>query len=1197
MGNDTMIGGVAGSSNEYDVWPQGATKIITANGAFDFLNFTIAVTGIGFDISQNDGTPQIVNGNVGTTVAITGQIEKFLGSPGDDTITAGSNDTVMGGAGNDKITVNGKQNVTVDGGADADSLQQTGGVNIVMTGDSGADTLTSIDGSNITMNGGADADSLQQTGGTGIVMSGDDGADTLISSGGTNITMSGGADADTLQQTGGSGIVMSGDDGADTLISSGGNSITMNGGADADTLQQTGGTGIIMSGDDGADTLLSFGSSSSGITMNGDAGNDTLQQVDGTNITMNGDDGLDTLKSFGGSGIIMNGGADADTLSSSTGTNITMHGDAGNDTLLQTNGTDINMNGDDGVDALNSTGGSGITMSGGADADSLTQIGGNNISMSGDDGLDTLVSSGGSAITMNGGADADLLNVTNSVNDTVAGGTGNDTYVFVGTNLGNISINEAALPAPDNSVDTLDFSSYGAPVNLDLSSTSPQQISAGTTLTLSDGMGIENVVGSGFADTIKGNGRDNTLLGADYLPPPTASPPPNNGKTQWVLLDFDSKTDPGEHIYTQSERDAIQARLVADYEGPDPLHPWFHVYFTQNPADPNLPPAGQYAHLYFNDLEGTEADTGGFSDDLDFRNLNPGGNGYIQVNGILGAPNQPPDTSDNWIALSQKIAAHELGHLMGLLHEDAFGPIDYGIHAPPGSAAYNPDYPGPASAYETFDHIMSSPASVGSNRFNDLGNLHFGEREAIKLAFAEDGTTVNELPQTDPSRISIPPAVGTTRTAQVMALTPLAVPNTEANTNSLNSMKQFAVDAEDVVGSIQIDPTTLKSEDDYYAFTGNQGDVVNIRIYSRALTRLGTNTIDSIVRLYDANGNLVAYFDGADGAFNDDNAESGDAELTDERLPATGTYFIQVDTFKYLPGDPRIGDGSDADKDTDTGGYELFVYRFKAGNPTDGGNLLQGGGGNDVLIGGPGNDTLSAGSGNDTLKGGAGDDTYVTAPGTATLAVIDSAGTDTLDFSAATVGVTVNLGLSSGQVQTISPGNTLALTGTVEIVIGTPFADSITGNDAGNVLFGGAGNDTLVGGLGNDILVGGDGNDILDGGDGRDLVIGGNGADSLLGSAGDDILVAGVTTYDGNLTALNAIRAEWTKTTDTYNQRMAFLTGTNGGANGTYFLIKGTTVLDDNKAPDTLTGGLGQDLFYTFSGDKVTDKEPGEKVF
>jgi Ca2+-binding RTX toxin-like protein len=493
-------------------------------------------------------------------------------------------------------------------------------------------------------------------------------------------------------------------------------------------------------------------------------------------------------------------------------------------------------------------------------------------------------------------------------------------------------------------------------------------------------------------------------------------------------------------------------------------------------------------------------------------------------------------------------------------------------------------------AYETFDHLMSSPASVGSDRFNDVRDLFFGEREAIKLAFAESGTVVSEVAG----------AHGGIATAQPIVVTPLAVPNTLAS--GLNSMKQFAVDAVAVVGAIALDPATGVSESDFYSFTGRAGDLVNIRVFSRALTRLlgdlddpaDDNTIDGIIRVYH-NGTLVAYYGAPGGAFNDDNFESGDPGIVDLVLPEDGTYFVEVDTFTYPEGDPRNGDGTDADTDTDTGAYELFVYRFDTFNANDVGDLLEGRAGNDTLKGGPGDDTLVGGPGGDRLDGGDGNDTFTLVPGGAD-AVTDPGGTDTLDFSAATLGITLNLGLGAGQVQTLdTAGNTLALAGTLENVLGSAFADVLTGNAADNVLKGGAGTDTLTGGLGNDVLLGGTGNDSLTGGAGRDLLIGGAGEDALLGQADDDILIGSVTTFDDNLAALNAVMAEWTSDRP-YSQRVAHLTGTSGGANGPVFLLKGTTVLDDNRARDTLTGGTGLDLFFLFTGDKVSDKEQPEFV-
>jgi Ca2+-binding RTX toxin-like protein len=261
----------------------------------------------------------------------------------------------------------------------------------------------------------------------------------------------------------------------------------------------------------------------------------------------------------------------------------------------------------------------------------------------------------------------------------------------------------------------------------------------------------------------------------------------------------------------------------------------------------------------------------------------------------------------------------------------------------------------------------------------------------------------------------------------------------------------------------------------------------------------------------------------------------------------------------------------------DTGQYELFIYRLDAWNGNDVGDALDGRGGNDLLKGGLGNDALTGGAGNDTMHGGAGNDKYVATPSGADV-VVETTGRDALDFSAAALGVTFNLGLASGQVQVIDTvGNTLAITGSIETVFGTPFTDTFTGNDADNVILGGAGND------------------VLQGGDGRDLLIGGLGTDLLQGQAGDDILIGSVTTFDSSQASLDSIMAEWSSA-DTYAQRVAHLTGTAGGANGSTYLIKGTTVLNDANAKDTLQGGLGADLFFTFSGDKVDDKENGETV-
>jgi Ca2+-binding RTX toxin-like protein len=200
----------------------------------------------------------------------------------------------------------------------------------------------------------------------------------------------------------------------------------------------------------------------------------------------------------------------------------------------------------------------------------------------------------------------------------------------------------------------------------------------------------------------------------------------------------------------------------------------------------------------------------------------------------------------------------------------------------------------------------------------------------------------------------------------------------------------------------------------------------------------------------------------------------------------------------------------------------------------NGNDSLDGGMGNDSLDGGPGNDTLYGNMMNDTIWGGGGDDYIVMSPGSDDL-VIDTSGNDTLDFTPAARGISLDLGKLNGEWQIVDANrNGVALVGLFEIVIGSRFDDHLVGNSLANRIDGGAGNDTLDGGGGDrtlygkpdgskpdrsarpgtdgDELFGGEGNDWLDGGRGRDLLDGGNGDDTLVA----DLLVDKVFGGAGN---------------------------------------------------------------------------------
>ncbi|MBS0260989.1 MAG: hypothetical protein JSS02_03460, partial [Planctomycetes bacterium] len=185
------------------------------------------------------------------------------------------------------------------------------------------------------------------------------------------------------------------------------------------------------------------------------------------------------------------------------------------------------------------------------------------------------------------------------------------------------------------------------------------------------------------------------------------------------------------------------------------------------------------------------------------------------------------------------------------------------------------------------------------------------------------------------------------------------------------------------------------------------------------------------------------------------------------------------------------------------------------GNRVD--NVLIGGAGDDQLYGGDGNDTLIGGAGNDQLVGGAGNDIYSftanSALGSDTLSENTGEGTDTLDFSATTSAIVLDL--SSAALQTVNANLMLTLAVSAfefENVTGGSGNDTLTGNALNNVISGGAGNDTLQGGAGNDLLIGGGGNDTY-------LFV----ADSPLGSDTLDESGGGIDTVSFQNTLVNNI--------------------------------------------------------------------------
>jgi Ca2+-binding RTX toxin-like protein len=192
------------------------------------------------------------------------------------------------------------------------------------------------------------------------------------------------------------------------------------------------------------------------------------------------------------------------------------------------------------------------------------------------------------------------------------------------------------------------------------------------------------------------------------------------------------------------------------------------------------------------------------------------------------------------------------------------------------------------------------------------------------------------------------------------------------------------------------------------------------------------------------------------------------------------------------------------------------------------------------------NVTIKTGSGNDVFRV----HDFKEAPA---LTLDAGAGNNTLDYSAYTGDVQVNLPLGSA-------------TGLAQI---SGF-ENVTGGQGNNLIVGDANAQKLIAGTGRNVLIGGGGNVTLD----------------ASRSTGDNLLVGGTTQFDRQKDALDAIFAEWTRPDLGFDDRISDLQFgfNNAGAKpdnavgNTPILLNQATVADGSGS-DTMTGGAGQNWY------------------
>ena len=494
------IGGVfdalAGDDN---VSYTGGIVTLDGNAGVDTINFAPFASAVWVDLAYagragwtRDDTNVSTTSNAWRSIVDVSNVENVTGSDFADELSGDAGGNVLsGGGGNDSFETGTvlSGNDTLDGGAGSDTAdyrKTAAGVTVDLSLPANQATGTEIHTDQLisieNVGGGSGSDML----------TGDGNANTLLGRAGDD-TLNGGGGADILD--GGSGFDTVNGDGGDDTIRIGSHTIgrdLIDGGTGTDTLDlsqlQTAG-------------WVDLASLSSEVFTRGgpDLSSGTWQRLADTVSVENirGTDFADDLMGDAADNVIE--GGDGDDRLEGRGGNNTLDGGAGDDTavfagtaasyVISASGSDIIVSG--GVHGGTDTVRANVENFAFADATFTASE------------LASLM-----APTFTPGDDDVSLPLNGGTFDALAG---NDTLEYTG---GVVTLDGGA------DTDAIDFSSFGSAVWVDLAYPGPEvwtrdgaDVLSGTWRFIADLQNVENVVGTDFADDLKGDGGDNVLTG------------------------------------------------------------------------------------------------------------------------------------------------------------------------------------------------------------------------------------------------------------------------------------------------------------------------------------------------------------------------------------------------------------------------------------------------------------------------------------------------------------------------------------------------------------------------------------------------------------------------------------------------------------------------------------------------------------